>query len=116
MSAEETATEPKIDPKINAILKRLEDLIPLFKEHRPEGWVDFRDKELSKGWRSGLYINSDAPVGKIEVKALFGSQAAALLAGLQFETATALSVSMDRSSADVFWSVRMSFTEAEVTW
>ena len=77
-----------LDPKINAIIKRLEHLIPLFQEHIPEGWIDFRDSELSKEWRGGTYWREGVAPDWLEVKSVFGSRAMANLAASQFYAAT----------------------------
>jgi hypothetical protein len=104
-----------IDPKIEAIVKRLENLIPLFTKHTPEGWIDFRERDLNLEWRSGIYVKVDGDPLVLEVRARFGSLAAASLAAGQFYLATGTDPLVE-VGGERHWNVRISMPLSEVNW
>lgn len=111
-----------IDRKIEAIVKRLENLIPLFAKHTPEGWIDFRDRDLNLEWRSGIYVKIDGDPLLLDIKAKFGSLASASLAAGQFYLATGIDRKIEAIGAPVevgstcSWNVRISMPLSEVNW
>lgn len=110
-----TPSKITIDPKIESIVKRLENLIPFFKECRPAGWIDFRNRELSLEWRGGTYINTERQAEMLEIKGVFGCSAAASLAASQFYAATGHEAIVEGGDGQV-WSARIVMPLSEVNW
>jgi len=115
MTADEILSAKPIPPMVEGIFQRLEEMIPLFKGFEPKGWKDFRDKELSKGWRGGLFFKMDADDGRLVFKGVFGSRALACLAASQFYHATSMGAFVDQSSGQV-WSVVVDISFDQVNW
>lgn len=121
MTTEEITNNLKpveIDPQIVCIVKRLERLIPLFSAHKPEGWKDFTDGDLNFEWRSGIFVKAQVPLGTLELKAKFGTEAAARLAASQFAVATGMSPSFHEGRRLPFnpWGVSIFMPLSDVNW
>ncbi len=110
--------ETRVDPKLYAIAQRLEEMIPLFAEYRPQGWIDFRDKELSKAWRGGTYLKSGAPEGMLVLRGMFGCESLARLAASQFSIATEIQARAESfgEQSDMLWQVTIKIPLDEVNW
>ena len=67
-----------LTPTTRAKLRKLEELCPLLRAHKPKDWKDFRDD--STEWRGGIFVNTADPQ---QMKALFGAKETCLKAQKQ---------------------------------